>query len=155
MKKLFFVFSALVLLSSCGVKTPYDTFREENEEDLVFSLGASKFITHLFVDKGDLDEYKKIVDGVSKYRVMVFDKRAKGLNKRFDDFVSGKGYEQLFYLKDDGTLVNLYLYNRFGKTKEVIFRVHDEDDLLIISAEGNNIKIGDIRKGWTEVVGSN
>ncbi|ETN94999.1 protein of unknown function [Zhouia amylolytica] len=152
MRKLIFVFVVLIVFASCGVKTPYDTFREENQDDVVFSLGASRFLTHLFMDKDDLDEYKQIVDGVSKYRVMVFDRRAKGLNKRFDDFVSKKGYEQLFYLKDDGTLVNLYLYNRFGKTKEVIFRVHDGDDLVVISAEGKDIKIGNIQKELNKVV---
>lgn len=155
MRNFVLCFLGMILFVSCGIRTPYDTFRDDHREEVVFSLGASKVLAHMFMDNDDLAEFKEIVDGVSKYTILVFDGNSGNLQKSFNDFTSKKGYEKLFYLKSDGTAVDLYTYNRSGKLREVIFKVNDgKDDMVIISAEGKNIKIGNVQKGLNKLAGN-
>jgi Domain of unknown function (DUF4252) len=141
MKKLILVFFPLLLIS-CGVKTPYDTFRKEHRKDIDISLGASSFLAHLFMDNEDIKEYKEIVDGISKYRVLISHKNTDRLNQHFKDFVAEKGYKELFYVKDDEATITLYLYKHRNKIREVIFKVNNTNDFVMVSAEGNlKIKI--------------
>ncbi|MFI2742708.1 DUF4252 domain-containing protein [Zhouia sp. PK063] len=143
MKKLFLLFITGLLLISCGVKTPYDSFRKEHKEDIAFSLGASNFLANMFMNKEDVRELKQVVDGISKYRVLVAKEESSAyLNNEFKKLVH-HGYEQLFYVNDKGNTVNLYFFKRGGKIKELIVKVKDNNDFVILSAEGN-IKIKDL-----------
>lgn len=143
MRKLFLVVIIGVLLGSCASRTPYDTFREENKEEITFSINASSFLVNMFVDREELQEFKSVVSGIKKYRVLVGSDYAEELNKSFDNLVNTKGYERLFYVKNNGENVQLYLYKRGGKIKEVICKVKGDENFVVLSAQGN-IKVKDM-----------
>ncbi|SFU49502.1 protein of unknown function [Pustulibacterium marinum] len=154
MKKLFLFFGIAIILSSCASHTPYDTFREENEEEITFSINASNFLVNMFVDKSDLQEFKSVVSGIKKYRVLVGSDYAEELNHRFDDLVNTKGYERLFYVKKNGENVQLYLYKRHNKIKEVICKIKGDENFVVLSAQGN-IKVKDVDKLMNEFLAEN
>lgn len=151
MKKLVLFFGIAVLLSSCASRTPYDTFREENEEEITFSINASNFLVNMFVDREELQEFKSVVSGIKKYHVLVASEYAEELNQRFDKLVNTKGYERLFYVKNNGENVQLYLYKKAGKIKEVICKVKGDENFVVLSAQGN-IKVKDMDKLVNELL---
>ncbi|EIJ39020.1 DUF4252 domain-containing protein [Galbibacter orientalis] len=144
MKKVLIIAVVATFFASCGASTPYDSFRKENKEDIAFSLSASNFLVNMFVDDDDFKELNQVVSGISRYRVLVgAEVGTENLERKFNKFVSQKGYESLMFVNSDGARVGLYYFEKRNKIKEVIMKVKDDKDFVIISAEGN-IKIKDI-----------
>ncbi|MEL4307974.1 DUF4252 domain-containing protein [Joostella sp. CR20] len=144
MKSVLLLFAVAVLCVSCGASTPYSTFRKENKDQIAITLSASNFLVSMFVDKDDLSELKEVVSGIHRYRILVGDEAfSNELESKFSKFVGKKGYESLMYVNSDGSKVSLYYYERKNKIKEVLMRVKDDEDFVVLSAEGN-IKIKDM-----------
>ncbi|QLE01798.1 DUF4252 domain-containing protein [Galbibacter sp. BG1] len=152
MKNVLTILSAAFLLVSCGASTPYDAFRKENKKDIAFSLSASNFLVNMFVDEEDLKELNEVVGGISRYRVLVGEKvSAEYLESEFNTFIAKRGYESLMYVNSDGSRVGLYYFEKRGRVREVIMKVKDDEDFVILSAEGN-IKIKDLDKLMSKAV---
>ncbi|GLB49088.1 DUF4252 domain-containing protein [Neptunitalea lumnitzerae] len=145
MKKIFILLVSLVALASCGTKTPYDTFREENKEEITFSLNASSTLANLFVNEDDIAGLKNVVSGIKNYRIMVSDNNGGALEKRFKELVNSKKYEELFRVSNNGDDVRLYFYKKGNKIKEIICKVNSKENLVVLSAQGN-LKIKDLNK---------
>ncbi|MDG3581032.1 DUF4252 domain-containing protein [Galbibacter pacificus] len=144
MRKIAILAAVSFLIVSCGASTPYDSFRKENKKDIAFSLSASNFLVKMFVDDEDFREINKVVSGIHKYRVLISEEESSQyLENEFDDFVQRKGYESLMYVNSDGSKVGLFYYQKRNKIKEVLLKVKDDEDFVVLSAEGN-IKIKDL-----------
>lgn len=136
------VFVAMVL-TGCSVQSPYAEFREDNSEEITFTLSASSFLTHLFIDKDDVQEIKSIVKGIKRYRILVSEDNADVLEKRFKQLVNSGSYDELLHVKENGESVQLFLYRKGNKIKEILCKVKDNDDFVVLSVEGN-LKIKDL-----------
>ncbi|MCM5661483.1 DUF4252 domain-containing protein [Galbibacter mesophilus] len=152
MNKILSLLAVAIIMVSCGASTPYDSFRKENKDDIAFSLSASNFLVNMFVDDEDLKELNEVVSGISKYRVLVGQEvSSSSLETQFNNFVSKKGYESLMYVNSDGARVGLYYFERRGKIREILMKVKDDEDFVVLSAEGN-IKIKDLDKLMSKAV---
>ncbi|NAS29464.1 DUF4252 domain-containing protein [Flavobacteriaceae bacterium R38] len=122
---------------SCATKTPYKEFKKENRKAADISIGMPAFLVHLFVPNEDVREFKEIVSGIRRYHVMVVSENIEQIDDTFDDLVENPDYEKLFYYREDGTKIDFYTYNKKNKIKEVVLKVKDGDDLVIVNMQGN------------------
>lgn len=133
----------LVLVTGCSVSTPYATFRKDNKEEITFTIGASSFLTNLFIAEDDIDELKSVVKGIKRYRILVSEDNAAVLDARFKKLVNSNSYEELVHIKENGESVQLFLYRKRNKIKEILCKVKDDDDFVVLSVEGN-LKVKDV-----------
>lgn len=142
MKKLSLI-ALLVVLCSCGVSTPYDTFKEDNKDAITFSVSTSAFLAHMFIDEDDVHEIKSVVHGVKRYKVLVADDKAELLEAKFKELAKSGAYEKLFYLNEQGNNVTLYMYKKKDKIREILLKVKEGNDFVLVSVRGN-LKIKDV-----------
>ncbi|MFW7344304.1 DUF4252 domain-containing protein, partial [Pollutimonas sp. H1-120] len=65
----------------------------------------------MFVDDDDFKELNQVVSGISRYRVLVgAEVGTENLERKFNKFVSQKGYESLMFVNSDGARVGLYYF---------------------------------------------
>ncbi|GLB51155.1 hypothetical protein NBRC110019_01940 [Neptunitalea chrysea] len=154
MKKVLLLMVSLFVLVACGTKTPYQTFRNENKEAIDFSLNVSSFIGDSIVEKAYVNDLKRVVSGIRKYRVVVAKSNTSELNIRFKKLVNSKTYEQLAGFSNNGGSVELYFYKKGGKIKEAVCKIKNNDNFVVLSAEGN-LKIKDLGKLVEEIISAN
>lgn len=143
MKKLICL-SFIILLSSCASNTPYSTFRKDNKEDIAFSIGLSSFLVNSFISDKDFKDLTKHVSGIRKYRVLVSKENSTYFKKNFTIFLKNNDLDEIFHITNKNDKVHVYSYQKGGKLKEIIFKIEDEKEIVVLSVEGN-LKINDIQ----------
>lgn len=140
MKKIVFA-SLIVVFVSCGVKTPYDSFRKENKENITFSFSGSSFLINSFIGDKEFKKLTKDIVGIQKYRIVILETAPSRFENKFDAFIKRDGFEEMLRISNEGSNITMFAYSEKGKLKELFFKIDDGENLIVLSAEGNNIKI--------------
>lgn len=140
MKKIV-IASLIVLFVSCGVKTPYDSFRKENKENITFSFSGSSFLINSFIRDKEFKKLTKDIEGIQKYRIVISETASSRFENKFDAFIKRDGLEEMVHISSEGSTIKMYSYSEKNKLKELIFKIYDGENLIVLSAEGKNIKI--------------
>ena len=139
MKKVILVVAVLFLVS-CGVKTPYDTFRKVNKDNTELSFGVPNFMLRNVVFDEDVKEITKKMVGIKKWRLLVSKEAVSDFDPTFTTFVHQNKYEELLKVSRENNTIHVYTYAQAGKTKEALLKVYNGNHLVIISAEGKDLK---------------
>lgn len=137
MKKISSLIVISLLLLSCASRTPYKTFKKENRSSADVSIGVPAFLAHLFIPKEDIGELREVVNGVRSYHVMVVTKNTHIVAQNFNELVHSSGYDRMFYLQEDGSKIDFYVLEKKNKIKEVVLKLKEGNDLVIVNMRGN------------------
>jgi len=137
MKQIFYILAVAFLLSSCASSTSFNSFYQENKKTSELSISSPAFLVKMFINKGDLQEFRPLFKKVKHFKVLAFESNEKQVNKKFRKFVNKRNYETLFKVTDNGTNVQLYTSNKKDKIKEIVLQVKDGSSYYLIGLKTN------------------
>jgi hypothetical protein len=145
MKKIIIVLSLVLLLVSCGAKTPYEAFRKENKEEVAMSFGASAFVVKTLVGGKKFKDFSKQVSGIKKYHVLISKSNSQFLKPNFDVFLKNNKFEEIFHTANANEKVRIYSFEKGEQLKEVIVEIEDGSEMILVKVQGD-IKINNLEK---------
>ncbi|WP_281323696.1 DUF4252 domain-containing protein [Flavobacterium sp. IMCC34518] len=144
MKNLF-VLSIVFVLLSCGTKTPYETFKKKNKDEVAISFGVSAFVINTLIRDKEFREFTKQVSGIKKYQVLVSKSNPAFLKSNFDVFLKKNNFEEIVYTTKGNEKICIFSFEKGEQLKEVIVELENDSQVLLVKVQGN-LKINDFQK---------
>ncbi len=137
MKRIFLILAAALIVSSCASNTSFHSFYKENKSASEFSISSPAFLVKMFIEKDDLQEFRPLFKEIKHFKVLVFESDEKQVDKRFRKFVKKRNYDTLFKMRDDGTIIQLYVSNKKDRIKEIVLRVKEGASYYLLGLKTN------------------
>ncbi len=112
----------------------------------LFRLGAS--VARPFVDDDEIKSGLRLVRKVRSMRFLVSEDQCTVTKDQYDHFTAQlrhSKYDELIKIQDDGTNVDVFIREKRGKIKGLLFLVREEDAFVMASMK-TSIKMKDISK---------
>jgi hypothetical protein len=129
--------SALLLLVSCGAKTPYETFREENNEEVALSFGASSFVVNTLIRDKDFKEIRNQISGIKKYKVLISKSNPVFIQSNFQNYLKQNNFQEIFHSTNNGENLRIYSLEKGTVLKEVLVEINNESQLVVVKVQGD------------------
>jgi hypothetical protein len=139
------VISLVLVLVSCGVNTPYETFRKENKEEISISFGVSSFVVNSLVWDKDFRDFRKQISGIKKYSVLVSKSNSTFVKNNFDTFLKHNNYEEIVYTAKGNEKIRIFSFEKGEQLKEVLVEIENDSQVVLVKVQGN-LKINDFQK---------
>jgi hypothetical protein len=131
------VISLVLVLVSCGVSTPYETFRKENKEEISISFGVSSFVVNSLVWDKDFRDFRKQISGIKKYSVLVSKSNSTFIKTNFDIFLKHNNYEEIVYTAKGNEKIRIFSFEKGEQLKEVLVEIENDSQVVLVKVQGN------------------
>lgn len=131
------VISLVLVLVSCGVNTPYETFRKENKEEISMSFGVSSFVVNSLVWDKDFRDFRKQISGIKKYSVLVSKSNSTFIKTNFDIFLKHNNYEEIVYTAKGNEKIRIFSFEKGEQLKEVLVEIENDSQVVLVKVQGN------------------
>jgi hypothetical protein len=139
------VLSIVLVLFSCGTKTPYETFKKENKDEVAISFGASAFVINALIRDKEFREFTKQVSGIKKYQVLVSKSNTVFLKSNFEVFLKKNNFEEIVYSTKGNEKIRIFSFEKREQLKEVLVEIENGSEMVLVKVQGD-LKINNFEK---------
>lgn len=139
------VLSIVLVLFSCGTKTPYETFKKENKDEVAISFGASAFVINALIRDKEFREFTKQISGIKKYQVLVSKSNTVFLKSNFEVFLKKNNFEEIVYSTKGNEKIRIFSFEKREQLKEVLVEIENGSEMVLVKVQGD-LKINNFEK---------